>query len=334
MAIVDYASLKDHWLILFQMRGSVWFQVIPYCIVNVLLAWVVQWCNSNHFALSFSPSGHALMSLIVSFLVVQKVNLAFDRYMQARTFLGHALSMCREINQGSILFAEGKDAETWRGEMKDLILHLLSSTIHVIKDHEKSLRLTKGECHGLDKEDPMTYVMLLRSKIYSERSGVEFQLLEKMRMLDFVHSFVKHYSDLVKLASTPLPFPMVQMARTCLFLWVFSLPLVLVGVFNELFSVLIFIFFLTYGFIGLELVAMQLLTPFGDGINDLGVDAMAEALVVCMENDDKLLNNGDPDKYDPPPIPPPPKTNRPPLSPYIRDEDESGMCLEYFCHES
>jgi predicted membrane chloride channel (bestrophin family) len=55
------------------------------------------------------------------------------------------------------------------------------------------------------------------------------------------------------------------MGRAFLFLWVFTMPLVLVKVVDGFVSACIFLFFLTYGFVGMELVAMQLLNPFGDG---------------------------------------------------------------------
>ena len=42
---------------------------------------------------------------------------------------------------------------------------------------------------------------------------------------------------------------------------------------------------LQYGFIGLELVAMQLATPFGDGPNDIRVKALCEATVAGIERD-------------------------------------------------
>ena len=128
----------------------------------------------------------------------------------------------------------------------------------------------------------MTYVMFLRSKIIGSDASVELVLLEKLRLFDIITAFVNSKRDLFKLASTPLPFPLIQMGRTCLFLWVFSLPFVLVGVIDELVSVLVFIFFLTYGFVGLELVAMQLLNPFGDEVNDLGVNLMVEVSLACF----------------------------------------------------
>jgi predicted membrane chloride channel (bestrophin family) len=82
--------------------------------------------------------------------------------------------------------------------------------------------------------------------------------------MDMTNSFANSYATLVELASTPLPFPLSQMARTFLFLWTFSIPFVLRGVVDEAVIAMTFVFFLTYGFVGLELVAMKLMHPFGE----------------------------------------------------------------------
>jgi len=69
---------------------------------------------------------------------------------------------------------------------------------------------------------------------------------------------------------------LLQMGRTFLFLWTFTIPFVLRGVVDEIIPAMAFVFFLTYGFIGLELVAIKMMDPFGDGINDLNVTGMRE----------------------------------------------------------
>jgi predicted membrane chloride channel (bestrophin family) len=115
----------------------------------------------------------------------------------------------------------------------------------------------------------------------------DFQLLERVTLLNMLNDYVHEYRNLLKLASTPIPFPLIQMARTFLFLWTFTIPLVLRGVVSdgEAVAALVFVFFLTYGFIGLELVAMKLMYPFGDEVNDLNVSGMREVRgTFCVTN--------------------------------------------------
>jgi hypothetical protein len=111
--------------------------------------------------------------------------------------------------------------------------------------------------HAAD-DDPMSYIQALRSQLYTS----ELQLLERVKLVDMLNAFTRGYRELLDLASTPMPFPLVQMARTFLFLWTFTIPFTLRGVIQEFYVAEFFVFFLTYGFIGLEIVSMNLMFPF------------------------------------------------------------------------
>lgn len=63
---------------------------------------------------------------------------------------------------------------------------------------------------------------------------------------------------------TPFPFPLVQMTRTFLLLYIFTVPFVLLDdVDSGHVTHIVGIFILTYGFFGLEVTAMELDDPFG-----------------------------------------------------------------------
>jgi len=73
-----------------------------------------------------------------------------------------------------------------------------------------------------------------------------------------------------KFITTPVPFPLIQMTRTILCFYLFTIPLIFLkdskaeNVVEHSLSV----FMLTYGFMGLELVAIELDDPFGNDDND------------------------------------------------------------------
>ena len=97
------------------------------------------------------------------------------------------------------------------------------------------------------------------------------------------------YHGLVKLITTPFPFPLVQMTRTALFVWVFSLPFALMSNREGIFAYLL-IFFVTYGFIGLEFVSIELDDPFGTDANDINATELAnvvlEDMFICIHDID------------------------------------------------
>lgn len=310
-------------LILCQVKGSVWLQVLPYCFLNCALTCAFAYAANNGLVEvkdAINPQGHGLVGLLVSFLVINKMYLALDRYMLARSALGHAFANLRELYQTALVFTAekhfvGEDddkkafimaVEKWRSCVRDKIIDVLDCTARVLKDDRKAIYLSRnevvpiGSCWGKKKlmslntqaeddydDDPMMYTQILRSHVWNSRLPLE--LLEKIKLTDSVNGYLYAYRDLLKLASTPLPFPMIQMGRTFLFLWIFSMPLALAGLDFHLGSVIIFVFFLTYGYVGLELVAMKLLHPFGDDVNDLNVTGMRDATIRGMTNDCNVL---------------------------------------------
>ena len=150
-------------------------------------------------------------------------------------------------------------------------------------------------------DDPMLLVQSLRIHLYNGCFVLanNMEILERVKLVDLIHEFIHSYRVLLKLASTPLPWPFLQMGRTFLFIWTFSMPLVLRSPFGDASAAMVFLFFLTYGFIGLELVAMKMMSPFGtwrgaarclfnklansyvglaagDGVHDLNITGMRE----------------------------------------------------------
>ena len=162
---------------------------------------------------------------------------------------------------------------------------------------------------------PLLLAYALRQEILSQRSGAyladEFSHVnEELKLLDCVTDFVRGFHGLKKLVETPFPFPLIQMTRTFLFVWVFTLPLVLCHEEHKNpFDPLLMIFLTTFGFIGvclyytvwmegrherfglltpsfpvspfflkigIEFVCMELDDPFGDDPNDFDDLGMAQ----------------------------------------------------------
>ena len=108
-------------------------------------------------------------------------------------------------------------------------------------------------------------------------SRLPLSALQYMELDRQVGKLVAAFHALTKLTSTPLPFPLVQMARTFLSVWCLTLPFALhmhIGDWNP-----VACFFISFGFYGLEYVAIELDDPFGDDENDLDIFGMAESVI-------------------------------------------------------
>ena len=143
------------------------------------------------------------------------------------------------------------------------------------------------------KEDPMDLMRRLRSHLIvasqKRLPNTEVQILERMKMADMLHEYSLSYRELLNIVSTPFPMALTQMGRTFIFVWTFSIPFILAGGLVDNWSAFTFVILLTYGFLGLEFVAMKMSNPFGDdGLNDLNVRAIAKATIQGIENDWKM----------------------------------------------
>jgi len=124
----------------------------------------------------------------------------------------------------------------------------------------------------------------------------------ELRLYSFVSDFVSGYHGLTKLIDTQFPFPLAQMTRTFVFIWVYSLPWVLYNDEIKTPSLIMIVFFITYGktyyvvvvvvvvclgmpnmisvfsytpfhsllilaFVGLECVSIELDDPYGNDVS-------------------------------------------------------------------
>ena len=76
--------------------------------------------------------------------------------------------------------------------------------------------------------------------------------------------------------TTPFPFPLVQMSRTFLFFYLFTVPFALLDDVSKPVAHIVVVFFLTYGFIGVETVSIELDNLFGYDSNDFNNLRMAQ----------------------------------------------------------
>jgi predicted membrane chloride channel (bestrophin family) len=129
---------------------------------------------------------------------------------------------------------------------------------------------------------PVRLCFLLRETIASQQSRLSRPLppQQELKLLATVEGFMDAWYGMRKFLTTPVPFPLIQMTRTLVLIYVFTLPLIFLkedpG--HLLFEHCAIIFLLTYGFVGLELVSIELDDPFGTDANDF--DCVAYAHVV------------------------------------------------------
>mmetsp|Transcript_26744 Transcript_26744/g.39559 ORF Transcript_26744/g.39559 Transcript_26744/m.39559 type:complete len:389 (-) Transcript_26744:111-1277(-) len=307
---VTYDS-KNWFQVLFQSLGSIWPQVIPFCFVNVVVLVGLFFLKEyDVIDLTMSGQAHGYAAMLVSFLLVQRVTRGLNRYNQSRGYINLMYQETRELIQDAIIYSSRNDDEAckeWRMEISYRTLLLLRTGVAVLEYNTKVQPAWElPELSGSEKDYatphqhwdwhacnsdpgnrwtntmrvPFRLAYLLRESIYAQESRLAkpIHIIYESKLLACVDDFMKGYYGITQFITTPVPFPLIQMTRTILVLYLFSLPFVFLNSDDHIIECVIAIFFLTFGFMGLELVAIELDDPFGDDENDF--DALAFARMV------------------------------------------------------
>ncbi len=221
--------------------------------------------NKYDVDFSFSDRGHTFMSMMVSFLMVTRSNIAYSRYMEARMELAHAMTACRELISYATTFTRydtSQGANHWRVDLAKRTIKLLLAMVSVLEyqstgnhvwkipalslEEKKAIRSAVGTSN---ERAPMVLSMFVRSTIAANVEYLEKPMhpVKELRLYNLVSDFVTAYHELMKLVTTPFPFPLVQMTRTFLFIWIFTLPWVLVNDLHKISALVFTVFFITYG---------------------------------------------------------------------------------------
>eukprot|EP00547_Thalassionema_nitzschioides_P001606 CAMPEP_0194210332 /NCGR_PEP_ID=MMETSP0156-20130528/8162_1 /TAXON_ID=33649 /ORGANISM="Thalassionema nitzschioides, Strain L26-B" /LENGTH=340 /DNA_ID=CAMNT_0038937661 /DNA_START=51 /DNA_END=1070 /DNA_ORIENTATION=- len=316
---VTYDS-TSHWGVIFQSWGSIWPKVLPYCVLNVIVTIATRVIQNNlDVDISISDQNLSFLNLAIAFLVVSRVNMAVARYNKALADLQVMFRESIEIMQKAVAFTftnTDESAKEWRNELAYQTCMILRVAMAVIdypeqqqnvwdlEELEESQRKEMKEylyqetgtetnalrwASGIRSESlenmrvPIRLGYKLRKYVYSQKlcNSEPMDQIKEMKIIGSVDAFMGGFYGIITFLTTPFPFPVVQMARTFLFFYVFTVPFDLLTDKSGLVAHCIIIFILTFGFMGLEFVSIELNNPFGDDANDY--DNLGFAYT-CMED--------------------------------------------------
>jgi predicted membrane chloride channel (bestrophin family) len=287
--------------LLAQKVGSIWPELLRYCILNSFVMAMLHILCAYGIELDISGEGHRYMSVVLSFLLVSRVRTAVKRYYQARQYLENMNKFSVELLHFAIVYTNKDDslaAKEWRSEVAYMMMILLRSAMAVL-DFPSSgvpiLKLSELEGDVLDDLEcnlpptrwlhevrteyeenfriPVRMAYLARKSIRSQEGRVvpAIAVAAEAHMHRYLNWCMDAFFGLRKLATTPVPFALLQMTSTFLWFYIFTVPFALLTDDTGIKSAIahcLEIFIMTFGFVGMEYVAVQMDDPFGGDEND------------------------------------------------------------------
>lgn len=317
---VSYTN-RDHLSVITQRWGSVHRKVLPFCATNTLLGIFLVWLLEHGVDLSISEFGHEFMSILVAFLVINKLSFTLGLYYELQGHLASMNQAAIELTQLAYSFTKRQaqpETKEWRFNVTLQVLSLLKATIDMIykggqenvweapflqdqpvklfvdnetsKGHvPKSFLSAPAERYiaGLHlKSDknlrvPIRIAQRLRDEILSHQNlPVDpMDTIQERMLLDQVQQFMASYHGIRKYLTCPLPLPLVQLGRIFVMFYVYTLPFALLSPELNLnyLQMIVLIAIMTYGFMGIELLFVEIDDPFAEDPNDLPLMEEARA---------------------------------------------------------
>jgi len=235
----------------------------------------------------WSKEGHVLSLFPLAFLVVFRTGMAHNRYFEGRGHVGKMVHATRELARGLSTYVKGDDPGTQRNRADcarlvkayTVALRLSLRKIEDTTEGKEELKqyLTETEYEKI-KAVKKNFVLIILQWLGDSVGVFKSQLLFD-RAIDFmendVSTMMEAWMGMHKLATTPMPFPFVQMLYSLLYGWAFTLGFPMAEEYG--WKGLIVVILVSYALFSINAIGKELEDPFGEETNDLDLPFFEKA---------------------------------------------------------
>lgn len=254
----------------------IWKELIYIGLFTTLLTFVVSnyISHKNIETMSKLKDVFALVGFVLSLLLVFRTNTAYDRWWEGRKKWGELVNNSRNLAIKISAMTNNKSDELFFSRM-------IPNYAFAMKEHLREgvkleeLDLTTEELNEIKHIEHKTsylakkmYERLELMKSKNDLTDIEFLSLDVN---------LKTFSDITgaceRIKNTPIPYSYSSFLKKFIFVFVTTLPLSFITVFNYYSAfVAIFVF---YVLVSMEILAEEIEDPFGNDENDLPTDNLS-----------------------------------------------------------
>ena len=292
------------------LRGC-WHDVAICTVISFVMNVIVEAAGESSLDW-FAPEMHSFLQLPVAFLLVFRTNFAVQRYFEGRNHVGKMVHSVRELARDVETYVDIEEDKTKRDKAD--IARLLKAYLIAVrlsirkiegaKMEELKFILTKeeyGKVQSVKKNFPVLIVAWIGDVIIRFKGKLLFD-----RAMDFMEDrtscLMESWMGMQKLATTPMPFPYIQMLYALLYIYAYTYPIVLAHQYKWVslpVTVLI-----SLAVFGINQIGKELEDPFGTEFNDISFEffegasnAACKAMlppIVLPEHDENKLRGSTP----------------------------------------
>jgi putative membrane protein len=217
-------------------------------------------------------SVYSLLGFVISLLLVFRTNTAYDRWWEGRKLWGSVVNDSRNLS--SLLSSLDLNTSE-RTHYTELIIAFSKSMKEHLRRNKLDLPFPLDESASADNQ-PLWIAHELRKALHELRETDRIDSIEWQQLSRHLDQLIDSLGACERILNTPIPFSYSLFFKKFIFIYVVTMPLAFVELF-EYGSVLISTF-VFYALVSMEILAEEIEDPFGTDDNDLPLDDICERI--------------------------------------------------------
>ncbi|PFL60518.1 hypothetical protein COJ27_21535 [Bacillus cereus] len=286
---------------IFTLKGTVIRDIFPQILLYICVSTIVTVINHYYVEIKINQTPWVIVGGALGLLLVFRTNTAYDRYWEGRKLFGTIGACTRNLAVSFLCYWESKEEHTDKEKLK--FLHLLIAFPKLAKGHLRDetdlseIKSLLNICSEKEREIlaesihlPISIVFMLKTILSKGLKTGQIHPNAIINMEADLNTLLTAVGGCDRIKTTPIPFAYFAHIKTLLLIFCGTLPIGLVdslGWFTVLATT-----FISFAFIGIEAIGVEIEDPFGQDPNDLPLEGICigvETHLVNLYNQNELL---------------------------------------------
>ena len=249
-----------------------WKELIYIAVLTAIITALELHFYPTSSVLKNLTSVYSLLGFVISLLLVFRTNTAYDRWWEGRKLWGSVVNDSRNLSSLLSSFDLNTSERTY---YTDLIIAFSKSMKEHLRRNKLDLPFPLDESASAENQ-PLWIAHELRKSLHELRATNRIDSIEWQQLSRHLDQLIDSLGACERILNTPIPFSYSLFFKKFIFIYVVTMPLAFVELF-EYWSVLISTF-VFYALVSMEILAEEIEDPFGTDDNDLPLDDICDRI--------------------------------------------------------
>ncbi|CQR69956.1 Bestrophin, RFP-TM, chloride channel [Sporomusa ovata DSM 2662] len=259
-------------------RGSLIRHALYHSILYSIIATIVVGIDLCWFEIKFSTTPWAIVGGALGLLLVFRTNTAYDRYWEGRKAIGEISITLRSLT--TLIVNTTKDADKKKKWVILLKLFMFAVNnrlqmrkIDFLNNNKEYLDINEILLLRDSDNQPLSLILIYKKNLVEQVNCGDLDNILFVHIDSLFNILIKTVGICERIKNTPIPFPYHIHIKSLLVLFCITLPVALVDSMGG--ASIIACAFITFAFVGIEEIGIEIEDPFGGDTNDFNLDEYA-----------------------------------------------------------